>query len=124
MQQLFCFSSLTALGQTLKINNAAVLLYVYCPHLGPLADFNFWCFGMLSFVWTWVLSFFSSLVGCFFLYLFKYLFISHYSQLIHALVLSSFFFSSLVGCFFLYLFYLFNIIPNSYMPLYSLYFAL
>jgi hypothetical protein len=120
-----------------------------------LADINFWQFGALSFVWTWVLSFFfASLVplsGVFFLYLINYLFISHYSQFIHALVLSLVsFFASLVGCFFLYLFiylilfpthtcpctlssffflplsgafsfiYLFNIIPNSYMPLYVL----
>ncbi len=136
-------------------------MYVYCPHLGPLADFNFWCFGVLSFVWTWVLSFFSlPLFHCpiFFLYLFIYftlfpthtcpctlcsfffsslvplpgvfsfiyLFISHYSQLIHALVLSLVsFFLPLFPCRVLFpLFIYLPLFPNSYMPLYSLYFPL
>ncbi len=56
---------------------------------------------------------------------FIYLFISHYSQLIHALVLSVVsFFLPLFPCpvFFPLFIYLFHIIPNSYMPLYSLQF--
>jgi hypothetical protein len=70
--------------------------------------------------------FFSSLVPLPGVVSFIYLFISHYSQLIHALVLSLVsFFLPFFPCRVLFpLFIYLPLFPNSYMPLYSLYFPL